>query len=108
MEASLTGLCKHFSRVPGFAAPRGRRGGGPRLTGSAGTAGACVMARDLEGDVWSFGTYVPEVRGAASGGSGPGQLPPVWTWKAARRTALARAGSGCAAARATRTWTVRG
>ncbi len=37
-----------------------------------------------------------------------GQAPPVCTWKAARRTALARAGSGWAAARATRTWTVRG
>ncbi|CAM5521378.1 hypothetical protein SALBM311S_10794 [Streptomyces alboniger] len=38
----------------------------------------------------------------------PVQLPPVCTWKAARRTALARAGSGCAAASATRTCTVRG
>lgn len=37
-----------------------------------------------------------------------GHTPPVCTWKAARRTALARAGSGWAAARATSTWTVRG
>jgi len=41
-------------------------------------------------------------------GGAPGQEPPVWTWKAALRTALARAGSGWAAASATRTWTVRG
>lgn len=34
--------------------------------------------------------------------------PPVCTWNAARRTALASAASGWAAASATSTWTVRG
>ena len=53
-------------------------------------------------------------RGPAGAGAGrpPAGVarhsPPVCTWNAARRTALASAGSGWAAASATSTWTVRG
>ncbi|MDQ0911692.1 putative metalloprotease [Streptomyces canus] len=67
-------------------------GPGVRLPGlhGAGRRGQCVELRDVRpGD--------PRLT-----------HPPVCTWKAARRTALARAGSGWAAARATRTCTVRG
>ena len=100
---------------------RGRRGRAPRAGGGArrGDPDAARPTRTTaRGTTWP-GTpratsgasgRTPRGRGLTGGHGrgGPTLSPPVCTWKAARRTALASAGSGWAAASATRTCTVRG